>query len=101
MRELEDQAARDQVDLAKQSDRLQSQQEQLARLKDEQQQRQQQSDEADRRLQNSIAKLRQVTLHLLNTRAVLDGNTSSRNSGSRRWIASRPKKRNCASAAGN
>lgn len=72
VRELEEQSGREQVELAKQTDRLQSQREQLARLEDEQQQRQHQSDEADRRLQTVVAKVRQVTLHLLNTRAVLD-----------------------------
>ncbi len=72
VRDLEDRSAREQLDLSKQTDRLQSQREQLSRLEEEQQVRQQQSDEADRRLQNAVTKLSQVTLNLLNTRAVLD-----------------------------
>ncbi|MFO0919978.1 MAG: AAA family ATPase, partial [Planctomycetaceae bacterium] len=72
LRDLEERAAREQLDLAKQSDRLESQRDQLNRLQDEQRQREQQSDEATRRLEATVQKLRQLNLHYLNTRAALD-----------------------------
>jgi chromosome segregation protein len=72
LRGLEDEAAQDQLHLAKQTERLQAQRDQLARLQEEQRQRQLQSDEADRRLDAVIARRRQLALHLLNTRAALD-----------------------------
>ncbi len=72
LRSLEERAAGEQLDLAKQSERLQSHRDQLVRLQDDHRQRRQQSDEADRRLELAVNKRRQLTLHLLNTRAVLD-----------------------------
>jgi len=72
VRDLEEQAARDELDLAKQMERLESQRDQWTRLCSEQEQRQHQCDEADRRLHASTEKHRQIALHALNTRALLD-----------------------------
>ncbi len=72
LQRLEQLRSADQLDLAKQGERLESMRAQSARLTDELQQRLAQHEEAERRCQSSLIKRQQITLNILNTRAVRD-----------------------------
>ncbi|MBS0202926.1 MAG: chromosome segregation protein SMC [Planctomycetes bacterium] len=72
MQGLEQQRSADQLDLAKQEERLEAMRIQSSRLTEEVQQRVAQYEEATRRCQASAAKQQQILLNILNTRAVRD-----------------------------
>lgn len=72
LQRLEQLRSADQLDLAKQGERLESMRAQSARLTDELQQRLAQHEEAERRCQSSLTKRQQITLNILNTRAIRD-----------------------------
>ena len=72
MQVLEQQRSADQLDQAKQGERLEAMRAQSSRLAEEAQQRVAQFEEAERRCQASAAKRQQITLNILNTRAVRD-----------------------------
>lgn len=72
LQRLEQMRSADQLDLAKQGERLESMRAQSARLADELQQRLAQHEEAERRCQSSVIKRQQITLNILNTRAIRD-----------------------------
>ena len=70
--QLNQQKATNQLDLVKQGEQLESLRATVHRLADELQQRVAQYEEADRRCTASVTKQQQLTLHVLNTRAVRD-----------------------------
>lgn len=72
LQRLEQLRSADQLDLAKQGERLESMRAQSIRLTDELQQRLAQHEEAERRCQSSLIKRQQITLNILNTRAIRD-----------------------------
>eukprot|EP00456_Euglypha_rotunda_P003448 TRINITY_DN105_c0_g2_i4.p1 TRINITY_DN105_c0_g2~~TRINITY_DN105_c0_g2_i4.p1 ORF type:complete len:1272 (-),score=455.05 TRINITY_DN105_c0_g2_i4:4760-8575(-) len=72
LQQLEQRRSADQLDLAKQGERLDSLRSQSSRLTEELQQRVSQYEEAERRSLASVAKRQQITLNVLNTRAVRD-----------------------------
>ncbi|MDB5342898.1 MAG: chromosome segregation protein [Schlesneria sp.] len=72
LQQLEQRRSADQLDLAKQGERLDSLRSQSSRLTEELQQRISQYEEAERRSLSSVAKRQQITLNVLNTRAVRD-----------------------------
>ena len=72
LQELEQQRSADHLNLAKQGERLEALRAQSIRLTEELQQRAAQHEEAERRSQASLAKRQQITLNVLNTRAVRD-----------------------------
>ncbi len=71
-RELELQRSENQLDLVKQSERLEGLRSQSTRLEDELKQRISQHDEAERRFVSSHSKRAQIVLQILNTRATRD-----------------------------
>ena len=72
LKRLEQQRSADELDLAKQGERLESLRTQSARLVEERQQRVLQYEEAVRRCQAGFAKRQQTILNILNTRSVRD-----------------------------
>lgn len=72
LHELEQIRSADQLDLAKQGERLEAARSHSSRLTDDLQQRVSQHDEAERRSLASSAKRQQITLNILNTRAIRD-----------------------------
>jgi len=72
LQRLEQLRSADQLDLAKQGERLESMRAQSTRLTDELQQRLAQHEEAERRCLSSVIKRQQITLNILNTRAIRD-----------------------------
>lgn len=72
LQKLEAQRSADQLDLAKQGERLEALRSQSIRLESELRQRQAQYEEAERRCQTSLSKRQQIILNILNTRAVRD-----------------------------
>ena len=72
LQQVEQRHSADQLDFAKQGERLEALRAQSSRLTGELQQRAAQHDEADRRCLASLAKRQQITLNVLNTRAVRD-----------------------------
>jgi len=72
LQQLELQRSADQLDLAKQGERLEAMRAQSVRLDEELGQRQAQYEEAERRCQASLAKRQQILLNILNTRALRD-----------------------------
>lgn len=72
LQQLEQRRSTDQLDVAKQGERLESMRGQSSRLTEELEQRISQHEEAERRSHASLSKRQQITLNVLNTRAVRD-----------------------------
>jgi chromosome segregation protein len=72
LQQLEQQRSSDQLDLAKQGERLDALRSQSDRLTNELQQRVAQHEEAERRCSASLQKRQQINLNILNTRALRD-----------------------------
>ncbi len=72
LQQLEQQRSTDRLDLAKQGERLETLRSQSTRLTEDLQQRVAQHEEAERRSLASLAKRQQITLNVLNTRAIRD-----------------------------